>query len=145
VVGFDFLRPKGHAAAIATPGGDAKPILEAQLELVLVSEKLGYKAKAVEIDGEFTVIAGSTATTKDDFAVNGYALLRGQLINENRLVASPDPGLLEFMENVTFPSASAAAAVITNRNTNGRTAWRLASSGQTLKDWQDAQIATPTP
>lgn len=143
VVGFDFLRPKGQAPVITTPSGDAKPILEAQLELVLVSEKLGYKAKAVEIDGEFTVIAGSTATTKDDFTFNAYALLRSQLINENRLAATPDPGLLEFKEDVTFSSASAAAAVITNRNANGRTAWRLASSGQTLKDWQDAQISAP--
>ena len=97
----------------------------------------------VEIDGEFTVIAGSTATTKNDFASNSYALVRSQLINEKILVATSNPELLEFKDDVTFASASAAAAVITNHNINGRTAWKLSNSGQTLKDWQDSQILAP--
>jgi hypothetical protein len=140
VVGFDFLRPKGRIAANSGLAGGPEQKPKAQLELTLVSEKLGYKAKATEIDGEFTVLAGSTATTKSDFVSNGYSSLRDQLIKEGRLAATADAQLLEFKDVVTFSSASAAAAVITNRNTNGRTAWRLAGSGQTLKEWQDAQI-----
>lgn len=143
VVGFDFLRPKGQAPVVTPPSGAKESLSEPGLELVLVSVKLGYKAKAVEIDGEFTVIAGSTATTKSDFAFNSYALVRSQLIKENILVETSNPELLEFKEDVTFASASAAAAVITNHNINGRTAWKLSRSGQTLKDWQDSQILTP--
>jgi hypothetical protein len=52
----------------------------------------------------------------------------------------PGEDLLEFAENVTFASPSAAAAVINDRNTNGRTAWKLKRTGQTLKEWQDAQV-----
>lgn len=141
VVGFDFLRPKAGIAVTASPVSDPGQKPKAELELTLVSEKLGYKASAIESDGEFTVLKGSTATTKSDFVSNTYSSLRDQLIKEGRLAATADAQLFEFKDDVTFSSASAAAAVITNRNTNGRTAWRLAGSGQTLKDWQDAQIS----
>lgn len=146
VVGFDFLRPKGKVGVIALSAGDQEQKPKAQLELTLISEKFGYKAKAIEIDGEITVLSGSTATTKSDFVSNTYSSLRDQLIKEGRLAATADVQLLEFKDDVSFSSASAAAAVITNRNTNGRTAWKLIGTGQTLKDWQDAQISeTPQP
>lgn len=140
VVGFDFLRSKAKSSTSSTPGEVAKEP-KSQLELILSSGKHGYEAKAIEADGEITVLAGSRATTKSDFSENGYSALRGQLIKDGRLIATSDPNLLEFSEDVTFPSPSAAAAVITNRSTNGRTSWRLASTGQTLKEWQDAQLS----
>lgn len=139
VVGFDFLRPKAKP-----PLSDGIPVsapaTTSSLELVLSSSKHGYEARAIELDGEFTVLAGSRATTKSDFVSNGYGPLRQQLIKDNRIVPCADPQFLEFAEDVAFPSASAAAAVITNRNTNGRTAWRLVRTNQTLKEWQDAQL-----
>lgn len=139
VVGFDFLRPRVKPALAAPPSPVAtSPAV--QIELVLLSNKHGYQARAVEADGEFTVLSGSLATTKSDFAVNTYGALRQQLIEDGRIVPSSDPQFLQFAEDVAFPSASAAAAVIANRNANGRTAWKLADTGQTLKDWQDAQL-----
>lgn len=143
VIGFDFLRPKGRIAAPAAPSSAVEQPPKSQLELVFASDKLGYKALAVEVDGEFTVLAGSTATAKSDFASKGYSTLRDQLIAEGRLEQLAGTQLLRFNEDVTFTSASAAAAVIANRNTNGRAAWRLVSSGQTLKEWQDAQLGAP--
>lgn len=139
VVGFDFLRPKGKISALTKPEGAQGPT-PSQVELVLTSGKHGYEARAIEVDGEITVLKGSMATTKSDFSTNGYAPLREQLISDGRLAVSTDPNFLEFTEDVAFASASAAAAVIKNRNTNGRTSWRLVSTGQTLKDWQDAQL-----
>lgn len=140
VVGFDFLRPKGRIAPPAAPSSPVEQAPKSQLELVFVSDKLGYKATAVEVDGEFTVLTGSTATAKTEFVSKGYSTLRDQLIAEGRLEPLPGGQLLRFKEDVTFTSASAAAAVIANRNTNGRTAWRLVDTGQTLKEWQDAQL-----
>lgn len=140
VVGFDFLRPKGKIPASTKPVEGAQGPTPSQVELVLTSGKHGYEARAIEVDGEITVLKGSMATTKTDFSTNGYAPLREQLIGDGRLATSVDPSFLEFTEDVTFASASAAAAVIKNRNTNGRTSWRLVSTGQTLKDWQDAQL-----
>lgn len=141
VVGFDFLRPKGRITALAAPSKGAEQASGLPLELVFASDKLGYRAMAVEVDGEVTVLEGSTATAKSDFASKGYSSLRDLLITEGRLVPVPGSQLLQFKEPVTFTSASAAAAVVANRNTNGRTAWRLISTGQTLKEWQDAQLA----
>ncbi|MQW55654.1 DUF4357 domain-containing protein [Sinorhizobium meliloti] len=138
VVGFDFLRPKAHAQIVNAidelPTGTAT-----RLDLVMTSGKYGYEARAIELDGEITVLAGSRGTT-ESFATNIYASLRQQLMNDRRLVPTNDPNLVEFSEDVTFASPSAAAAVIKNRNTNGRTAWRLVGTGQTLKEWQDSQL-----
>jgi hypothetical protein len=146
VVGLDFLRPKSTltlATAASTISGRSP---SAAIELVLASPRFGYAARAVELDGEVTVLNGSTATAREDFTTNIYGPLRAQLIGLGKLAPSQNPDFLEFKEDVPFASPSAAAAVIANRNTNGRTAWKLASTGQTLKDWQDAQVgqaATP--
>lgn len=139
VVGLDFLRPKATAKALAMPN-EAELPAKSRLDLVLTSGKYGFEAKAVEIDGEVTVLAGSRATT-ETFVTNIYASLREQLVLDGRLRPTNNPSFLEFAEDVTFASPSAAAAVIKNRNTNGRTSWKLAGSGQTLKEWQDAQLA----
>lgn len=138
VVGFDFLRPKAHAQ-IETPVAELPAVTGTRLDLVMTSGKYGYEARAVELDGEITVLAGSRGTT-ESFVTNIYASLRQQLMNDGRLVPTNDPNFVEFAEDVTFASPSAAAAVITNRNTNGRTAWRLVGTGQTLKEWQDSQL-----
>lgn len=139
VVGLDFLRPK-PTAKILLASDEAELPPKSRLNLVLTSGKYGFEARAVEIDGEVTVLAGSRATT-ETFVTNIYASLREQLIGERRLLPTSDPNFLEFAEDVTFASPSAAAAVIKNRNTNGRTSWKLADTGQTLKEWQDAQLA----
>ena len=140
VVGFDFLRPRAKPTAAGVPPTAVTPEPKTQLELVLSSGRHGYEARAIEADGEITVLAGSRATTKSDYVSNGYSALREQLVKDGRLVPSDDPEFLEFTEDVSFASPSAAAAVIRNRNANGRTSWRLVETGQTLKDWQDAQL-----
>jgi hypothetical protein len=113
----------------------------AGLELILESSKYGYKAEAIELNGELTVLKGSRALAAGEFSTNGYAPLRDQLIIDKRLVPAPEPHLLLFTEDVPFANPSAAAAVIRNRNTNGRTSWRVKSTGQTLREWQDNQLS----
>ncbi len=141
VVGFDFLRPRAKSSASLSETENNLGKSAPQLELVLSSGKYGFEAKAIETDSEITVLKGSRATAKDDFVENSYASLREQLIKDGRLVPSESPELLEFAEDVAFATPSAAAGVIRNRNTNGRTSWRIASTGQTLKEWQDAQLS----
>lgn len=142
VFGFDFLRARRISTASPPPKFELGPVVSTQLELTLTSKKYGYSADAIETDGELNVLAGSRASSSKDLAQNSYAPLREQLIRDGRLRPTPDGTLLEFSEDVSFASPSAAAAVINNRNTNGRTAWRLKSTGQTLKEWQDAQIVS---
>lgn len=141
VVGLDFLRPKPKVAS-NLPLSTSAPEDPERLELMLESKRLGIAARAVDQDGELTVLAGSQANAGDQYAVNHYGQLRTQLLAEGKLVKKPEAEHLEFSEDVLFASPSAASSVIYNRNSNGRTEWRVKGTGQTLKDWQDAQVAS---
>lgn len=130
VLGLEFLRPKGQVVAPKTT--DAQP---SSIELKLVSPKHEVEAFAVEIDGEVTVLAGSMAT-KHTFVSNTYADLRNDLIADGTLVEHSTE-LYRFARSAVFDSLSAAAAVVLNRNSNGRIEWKLKSTNQTVKDWQE--------
>jgi hypothetical protein len=140
ILGFDFLRPKidgtPHSKQTIADGNEHSNAVE----LTLVGKKHGYAAKAIESDGEVTVLVGSTAMAGAGSAQDAYSSLREQLIKDGQLTLVSGGALLEFAENVTFKSPSAAASVINNHNTNGRKDWKLKSTGQTLKEWQDSQV-----
>jgi hypothetical protein len=118
----------------------SSPDDDGSLELILASKKYGIHASAIEKDGEVTILRGSTATAKEGFTQNTYEGLRSSLVSEGVLIPSEKDNILVFNVDTTLPSPSAAAAVIFNRNSNGRTAWKVKATGQTLKDWQDAQL-----
>ncbi len=139
VVGFDFLRPKPKLSEPALVVELPKP-LTTGIELLLTSKKHGISARAIEVDGEVTVLQGSTAIAKGEFTTNLYGALRQSLIEQRKLEPGSDPRLLAFSSDVAFASPSAAASVIFNRNSNGRATWKLASTGQSLKNFQDAQV-----
>jgi hypothetical protein len=134
-LGVNVLRPK---AAVTSKSGEPSSSQDA-ISLYLDSKKHGVKATAVEQDGEVTVLAGSTATTKS-FAWNQYSGLREQLIADGTLEPT-DGGFLRLTQDTTFKSPSAAAAVLLNRNANGRTEWKVKQTGLSLKDWQDQKLA----
>lgn len=138
VVGVDAFRPKVQTSPVTSEPSD-HPVNE-RLELSLVSKKHSIVADAIENDGEITVLAGSTATTKDQFTANQYGDLRTGLIESGVMRLDEQNDFYRFTEDTSFKSPSAAAAVIFNRSANGRTSWRLKSTGQTLKDWQDLQL-----
>ncbi len=130
VVGFDFLREKpSHTSASTTTL--ASPALSDSLSLEMKKSD-GTDAKAVMLGSEITVQAGSKAT-REIYAWNTYGPLRQQLFNDGRLKDDVGTTHLQFAEDVTFASPSAAAAVILNRNANGRTEWMVVGTGQTLK------------
>lgn len=88
VVGFDFLRSKPLAelkAAVSLPPS----LSSVPLELFLISPKYGLEAKAVELGGEITVLAGSKAVSGVSLG-NSYQSLRQQLIEDGRLKLSDD-------------------------------------------------------
>jgi hypothetical protein len=139
VVGIDFLRasprPSANSFQPAQPVSASDPV-----KLYLRNDSHHIEAHALETDGELVVFAGSSATKRDDFVANTYAALRKQFVDDDRLKLSLDGQRYEFTDDVVFSSPSAAAAVIFNRNTNGRTAWKVEGTNTTLKDWQDAQL-----
>jgi hypothetical protein len=46
-----------------------------------------------------------------------------------------------FAEDVPFKSPSAAAVVVNAGNMNGRTAWKIAETGQTYGEWLEQKVA----
>ena len=140
VLGFDFLRARprvpitdGIASADTSNQVAENPFFE------IVSKKQGLEAQAREVDDEFVVLAGSTASarwTQDRTSRTGYAKLHAQLLQEGRLVTENDH-LAKFVEDTAFSSPSAAAAVIYGRAANGRKSWRVRGRKITYAGWQE--------
>lgn len=108
-------------------------------ELRLKAE--GLVAKAQEIDGEFTVIEDSQARSTWTGGESGYQRLREKLQRDGTLERPTDGGpLLRFARNQVFASPSAAAAIITGRNANGRVEWKLGTTSKTYGRWQEESI-----
>lgn len=133
VLGFGFLQELPTLAATLEAG---KVPVEPQFEMNTV----GVKAVALESDGQFVVLAGSTARLNGTSTWTSYKGLREKLLAEGKLVQSGEPNVLKFAEDVGFDSPSAAAAVVFAGNQNGRIAWRVKGTGQTYKDWQQQGV-----
>ena len=141
VLGFDFLRQykadarTARETATSPPGHSNAPIFH------LVSKRHGIEAKASELDGEFVVLAGSTAIAAwSSKSEHSYAKRHTQLVKSDKLVAG-DGAILRFSEDVVFRSPSAASAVILGRPDNGRKSWKLAGSRISYGDWHSEQVA----
>lgn len=149
VLGLDFLREKPKVTATpVTAAPDAastdeemhQPVSQAEYEIA--SKKHGLHALAKEIDGDFVVLAGSTAQAKwigDRKHNTHYWRLHDQLCEEGTLVESGS--VRAFKEDYAFSSPSAAAAVIFGRSSNGRTAWKVRGTNKTYADLQEAQVS----
>jgi len=131
VLGLSVLQPRPRAAA-APAAERASPIFRL--------ERVGVKAEAREVEGQFVVLKGSTARKEGVESWTSYRGQREQLIEEGRLVEGADPDFLVFDDDVAFSSPSAAAAVVLGRNSNGRIEWKVADTGQTYADWQALQL-----
>lgn len=142
VVGFDFLKPVPNAArrqaADVAPALPAQDAVEMGLPIFEIRhKKTGIVARAMEIDGEFVVLEGSEAIRDAEFTYNAYANKRAQLIDDGTLNEDDQKGVYVFVRDYPFSKPSAASSVVLNRNSNGRTEWKLAATGMTYNDWQE--------
>ncbi len=137
VIGLDMLKPQPRAVSnMATPV-DQRTSGEVRYE---IRHKSGVQAEAVEEEGEFVVLEGAEALTGTGYVQQSYAGLKQKLIGDGVLTPVAD-GRLRFARAYAFSSPSAAAAVILDRNSNGRTEWKVKGSKQSYHDWQQAHAA----
>lgn len=139
VIGLDMLKPQPRAVTQTTKPVEQRTSGEVQFEL---RHKSGVQAMAVEEDGEFIVLEGSEALTGTGYVQQSYGGLKEKLIAEGVLVPQdvpPGTNKLRFAKPWSFNSPSAAAAVVLDRNSNGRTEWKVKGASQTYHDWQQAQ------
>ena len=135
VLGVDLLRSRQSVLEASEPGGDSAPMFE------LVKSRDGVRATAQEVDGEFIVLAGSTArirwTTKTQI---GYRNLREQLEADGVIVPAPDGLTGIFTQDYAFGSPSAAASVILCQSANGRDKWLVAGESIDYGTWQSRGV-----
>lgn len=101
--------------------------------------KYGVKAQAREIDGSFIVLQGSDARPKWTAKAHGYGNLYDQLVKDG-VLAGETNGKRLFAQDCEFNSPSAAAAIVSGRNANGRTSWLIKGSQTTYGDWQSSLV-----
>jgi hypothetical protein len=141
VIGLDMLKPQPKAVSMAANPNSPSISNEVQFE---IRHKSGVKATAVEEDGEFIVLDGSEALTGTGYVQQSYGGLKEKLIAEGVLTSQDveiGTGKLRFAKPWSFSSPSAAAAVVLDRNSNGRLEWKVKGASQTYHDWQQAQAA----
>lgn len=141
VIGLDMLKPQPRAVTQTAKPVEERTTGDVQFE---IRHKSGVQATAVEEDGEFIVLEGSEALTGTGYVQQSYGGLKEKLIADGVLISlglDPNGSKLRFVQPWSFNSPSAAAAIVLDRNSNGRTEWKLKGSRQTYHDWQQAQAA----
>jgi hypothetical protein len=136
VSAFRIARPQVSAAGV-TPA--TEPPVSPTFFLEVPKNRI--RATARQIDGEFTVLEGSVArgSWQGTHRHPGYRQLHSALLADGSLIID-DGGLARFSRDVAFSSPSAAAAVVTGRAANGRTAWVAEESGMMFGDWESRGV-----
>lgn len=152
LLGVNSFRPRARVASLKPPsrppaiGGDhaAQEGAPDATRMTLFSERSpvftlsidgSLLAQGQEVDGIFIVESGSRSRAWFGTS-SSYKRLHAQLI-ESGALRPAEPGLFEFARDVEFSAPSAAAAVVSGRNANGRKAWRLPDGRLTYGNWQD--------
>lgn len=143
VIGLDMLKPQPRAVTQTAKPVEDRTTGDVHFE---IRHKSGVEATAVEEDGEFIVLEGSEALTGTGYVKQSYVALKEKLVADGVLVPF-ETNKLRFSKPYSFNSPSAASAVVLDRNSNGRTEWKVKSSQETYHDWQQAEAKKqgPTP
>ena len=140
VVGLDLLKPRPVAVASSTTSTASAGEVRFKIR-----HRSGVKATGVEEEGEFVVLVGSQALKDAGYqGNNAYGELKQELIAQQVLTLSADGKFYEFPRPYAFRSPSAAAAVVLDRNANGRTEWKVVGSKQTYHEWQEEKAKVST-
>ena len=138
VVGLDLLKPQPRAVVQASTPVEQRTAHETTFE---IRHKSGVSAEAVEEDGEFVVLEGSQALMDTGYVQQSYSTLKENLVRQGVLVPGAD-GKHVFAKPYSFNSPSAAAAVVLDRNSNGRTEWKVKGQKRTYHDWQQVRVTS---
>ena len=135
VIGLDMLKPQPRAVTKVAKPAEERTVSDVHFE---IRHKSGVQATAVEEDGEFVVLEGSEALIGTGYVQKSYGGLKDKMIAEGALVPHA-PDRMRFAKPWPFSSPSAAAAVILDRNANGRLEWKVRGAQLNYHEWQQAQ------
>ena len=107
------------------------------IEYKMVVPKTNNEAKMIKVDEKYILKAGSyirmVPTESFEKRNRSYYNKWNKLINSD-LVEKIDDEVGRLTQDLEFSSASASAAMIKGRSTNGLTSWKNASSGLSIKE-----------
>jgi hypothetical protein len=135
VIGLDMLKPQPRAVTQTARPIEERTVEDTHFE---IRHKSGIEATAVEEDGEFVVLEGSEALIGTGHVQQSYGGLKEKMIAEGVLVPHAEDRM-RFVRPWPFSSPSAAAAVVLDRNSNGRLEWKVRGSKLNYHEWQQAQ------
>lgn len=142
VLGIDAIRVREKQVVPASPEDDlVSPVFRLQ------NKKLRVDARAQQIDGEFTMLAGSAVVAdwhgvgKADSTIRAYDSYRAhhqKLIGDGSILIVNGVGTL--VKDIVFGSPSTAGAIAQGRSCNGRISW-IADDGTTFGGWESRGVA----
>jgi hypothetical protein len=131
VLGVNVLRAP---ASVQVESLQGQQLRDAPPRFTLEQRREGLVAHAIEVDGEFTVLAGSQARSKQ-VGKGSYVALRQRLERDGTIDTATSPAV--FTRDQVFASPSAAATVIAGRSANGRSDWIEDLSRLSYGEWQN--------
>ena len=143
VLGIDAIRGRETAAV---PWTRQKQLVSPLFHLT--NRKPGVAATAQQIDGEFTMLAGSTVVADwqgvgmAESTIKAYESYRAQhlkLIADGSIVV--ENGVGRVAKDIVFGSPSTAGAIAQGRSCNGRTSW-MTEDGSTFGSWESRGVDT---
>lgn len=137
-LGWDLFREMRGRPAEAAELRQSVPQTANSDELRLLFRGEGFAAEMkLGASGDFVVLTGSKARVRTTTTIpRGTTAMRRTLLDTG--VLREDDGFLLFTSDYSFPSASAAAAMVIGASANGRILWKL-PDGRTYADWEANQ------
>lgn len=134
VIGVEFLRkPQVHQASQQAPEEDV-------IFFAVKHAGKGIQARAVEKDGEFVVLAGSTGDLNEAQSFHDkLKTLRDQALESGRAIKM-GANNFQLTQDIAFSSPSAASVFLFGTSRNGRTDWLVQGLSKTYGDWQEAKV-----
>lgn len=146
VLGVNAIRVRDVKATVASADG-----AQGSPEFRLATAKFEVEAHARQIDGEFTVLAGSTVAGEvresseySPSTAKAYAAFRARLekcVPDGSIVVAD--GIGTVTRDLVFSSPSTAGSIVLGRSCNGRTSW-VSSDGETFGQWEARGVEQPT-
>lgn len=134
VIGVDFLR-KPQVKTLAHPAPQ-----EEETRFSLRHQAKGIDAHAIEIEGEFVVLAGATGSLNTSVSFQDKQRdLRDQVFESGRAVKVNDK-TFRLTQDIAFSSPSAAAVFLFGTSRNGRTDWQVDGKAISYGAWADAKV-----
>lgn len=141
VLGIDAIRVREHKVIPTSHDSDLiSPVFRLQ------NKKLHVDARAQQIDGEFTMLAGSTVVAdwhgvgRADSTIRAYESYRAQhqkLVADGSIVVDNGAGTL--VKDIVFGSPSTAGAIAQGRSCNGRISW-ISDDGTSFGTWESRGV-----